>query len=84
MTEEYQTQDPADDRQDPEKPETDTKGVMLCKLREAIYDYHESGTHENAQTVAQLKDLCIVKYGAKATRDTVQAALCLLHKRHTI
>lgn len=57
------------------------RSTDLMGLREAIYDYEERGTQEKADIVKYLTGVCEKKHGADATKKTISAAFCVLHKR---
>ncbi len=49
--------------------------IALYNLKQAIYNYEETKTHENAEIVNQLTDYCNAMYGKEATHKAISAAL---------
>ena len=56
----------------------------FAKLRQAIYDFDKNEdkdkTADLAQKLAEIRDYCNIKYGAKATNAEVDKALAKLHQ----
>lgn len=54
------------------------RSKLLKQLKEAIYAYYESSTQEDAEIVAQLKDVCILHCGRYTTTNTISKAFWVI------